>query len=220
MLETSDTAGAPGTDDSTGPIVLVGHGMVGQRFLEELVERGVTGRRRVVVFCEEPRPAYDRVQLTSWFTGATAEDLNLLPEGFAERHGIELLIGDPVVAVDRGARTVTSAAGLVREWGTLVLATGSYPFVPPVPGKDATGCFVYRTIEDLLSIEEYAKGSRTGVVVGGGLLGLEAAGALRGLGLDAHIVEFNDRLMAIQVDSGGGEALRRTVEGMGLTVHT
>ncbi|WP_438874203.1 nitrite reductase large subunit NirB [Streptomyces calidiresistens] len=194
--------------------------MVGQRFLEELVERGVTARRRVVVFCEEPRPAYDRVQLTSWFTGATAEDLNLLPEGFAERHGIELLIGDPVVSVDREARTVTSAAGVVREWGTLVLATGSYPFVPPVPGKDATGCFVYRTIEDLLAIEAYAKDSRTGVVVGGGLLGLEAAGALRGLGLEAHIVEFNDRLMAIQVDSGGGAALRRTVEGMGLTVHT
>ncbi|MCE7079135.1 nitrite reductase large subunit NirB [Streptomyces sp. ST2-7A] len=194
--------------------------MVGQRFLEELVERGVTGRRRVVVFCEEPRPAYDRVRLTSWFGGSTVEDLNLLPEGFAERHGIELLIGDPVVEVDREARTVTSAAGVVREWGTLVLATGSYPFVPPVPGKDATGCFVYRTIEDLLAIEEYAKESRTGVVVGGGLLGLEAAGALRDLGLDAHIVEFNDRLMSIQVDSGGGAALRRTVEGMGLTVHT
>ncbi|MGK5447609.1 nitrite reductase large subunit NirB [Streptomyces radiopugnans] len=201
-------------------IVLVGHGMVGQRFLEELASREVTERARVVVLCEEPRPAYDRVQLTSYFSGRTPEELSLVDEGFMERHGIELHLGDPAVAVDRRARTVTSRAGLEIGYDTLVLATGSYPFVPPVPGSDSTGCFVYRTVEDLLAIEEYAGRSRVGTVVGGGLLGLEAAGALSGLGLETHIVEFNPRLMALQVDEGGGAALRRTVEEMGLTVHT
>jgi len=201
-------------------IVLVGHGMVGQRFLEELAHRKVTERARVVVLCEEPRPAYDRVHLTSYFSGTSPEELSLVDEGFMERHGIELHLGDPAVSVDRAARTVASRSGLEVGYDALVLATGSYPFVPPVPGRDSTGCFVYRTVEDLLAIEEYARGSRVGTVVGGGLLGLEAAGALRGLGLETHVVEFNPRLMALQVDEGGGAALRRTVEGMGLIVHT
>ncbi|MEU3449609.1 nitrite reductase large subunit NirB [Streptomyces thermolilacinus] len=204
----------------TPTIVLVGHGMVGQRFLEALAERGVTGRARVVVLCEEPRPAYDRVQLTSYFSGRTPDDLSMVPEGFMAEHGIELHTGDPAVAIDREARTVTAASGLTVAYDTLVLATGSYPFVPPVPGKDAAGCFVYRTIEDLLAIEAYARTARTGAVVGGGLLGLEAAGALKGLGLDTHVVEFAPRLMPVQVDEGGGAALLRTIEGMGLSVHT
>ncbi|MFH9420764.1 nitrite reductase large subunit NirB [Streptomyces sp. NPDC017529] len=201
-------------------LVLIGHGMVGQRFLEALADRGVTGRTRVVVLCEEPRAAYDRVQLTSYFAGRAPEDLALADAEFTARHGIELHLGDPATAIDRAARTVTSRSGLTIAYDTLVLATGSYPFVPPVPGKDSTGCFVYRTIEDLLAIEEYAKNCRTGTVVGGGLLGLEAAGALNGLGLRTHIVEFQPRLMAVQVDEGGGSALRRTVEEMGLSVHT
>lgn len=201
--------------------MLVGHGMVGQRFLEALAERGVTARARVVVLCEEPRPAYDRVHLTSYFSeGVTPGELSLVEDGFMERHGIELRVGDPAVAVDRDSRTVTARSGLTFGYDTLVLATGSYPFVPPVPGRDAAGCFVYRTIEDLLAIEAYAAGARTGTVVGGGLLGLEAAGALKGLGLDTHVVEFAPRLMPAQVDEGGGEALRRGVEGLGVRVRT
>ncbi|WP_435853989.1 nitrite reductase large subunit NirB [Streptomyces sparsogenes] len=216
-----DTATAATATATTAPtIVLVGHGMVGQRFLEALAERGVTERARVVVLCEEPRPAYDRVQLTSYFAGRTPEDLSLVEDGFMARHGIELHLGDPAEHIDRAARTVTARSGLTVAYDTLVLATGSYPFVPPVPGKDSRGCFVYRTIEDLLAIEEYARNCSSGTVVGGGLLGLEAAGALRGLGLTTHIVEFNPRLMALQVDEGGGAALRRTVEDMGLIVHT
>ncbi|MFD8324795.1 nitrite reductase large subunit NirB [Streptomyces lydicus] len=211
-----DTA-APG---ATPTLVLIGHGMVGQRFLEELADRGVTGRARVVVLCEEPRPAYDRVQLTSYFAGRTPDELSLVDPDFLARHGIELHLGDPATAIDRTTRTVTARSGLTVRYDALVLATGSYPFVPPVPGSDSKGCFVYRTIEDLLAIEEYAEHARTGLVVGGGLLGLEAAGALKGLGLRTHIVEFAPRLMALQVDEGGGRALRRTVEEMGLEVHT
>ncbi|MGW2812331.1 nitrite reductase large subunit NirB [Streptomyces sp. NPDC001415] len=194
--------------------------MVGQRFLEALAERGATGRTRVVVLCEEPRPAYDRVHLTSYFEGRTPDELTLVPDDFMRRHDIELYVDDPAESVDRAARTVTARSGRTFAYDTLVLATGSYPFVPPVPGKDTPGCFVYRTIEDLLAIEEYAKTATTGAVVGGGLLGLEAAGALRGLGLDTHIVEFAPRLMPVQVDEGGGAALLRTIENMGLTVHT
>ncbi|GHD92413.1 nitrite reductase large subunit NirB [Streptomyces naganishii] len=209
------------TPGATPTIVLVGHGMVGQRFLEALAERGLTATHRVVVLCEEPRPAYDRVRLTSYFSGTTPEELSLTDEEFIAAHGIELRIGDPAESVDREARTVTARSGLTVGYDVLVLATGSYPFVPPVPGKDAEGCFVYRTVEDLLAIEEYARRrAATGVVVGGGLLGLEAAGALKGLGLAAHIVEFAPRLMPVQVDDGGGAALLRTIEEMGLTVHT
>ncbi|MFF3717951.1 nitrite reductase large subunit NirB [Streptomyces prasinus] len=206
--------------EATPTIVLVGHGMVGQRFLEALAERGLTATHRVVVLCEEPRPAYDRVQLTSYFSGRTPEDLSVTDPRFIEDHGIELRVGDPAESVDREAREVTARSGLVVGYDVLVLATGSYPFVPPVPGKDAEGCFVYRTIEDLLAIEEYAKNAATGAVVGGGLLGLEAAGALDGLGLTSHIVEFAPRLMPVQVDEGGGAALLRTIEDRGLSVHT
>jgi nitrite reductase (NADH) large subunit len=209
------------TPEATPTIVLVGHGMVGQRFLEALAERGLTATHRVVVLCEEPRPAYDRVALTSYFSGRTPEELSLTDPEFITAHGIELYVGDPAVTVDRGAREVTARSGQVFGYDTLVLATGSYPFVPPVPNKDAEGCFVYRTIEDLLAIEEYARTrATTGAVVGGGLLGLEAAGALKGLGLTSHIVEFAPRLMPVQVDEGGGAALLRTIEEMGLSVHT
>ncbi|MGW1538704.1 nitrite reductase large subunit NirB [Streptomyces sp. NPDC002309] len=209
------------TPGPTPTIVLVGHGMVGQRFLEALAERGLTRTHRVVVLCEEPRPAYDRVQLTSYFSGRSPEDLSLTDGEFLAEHGIDLRLGDPAETIDRAARTVTARSGEVFAYDVLVLATGSYPFVPPVPGKDATGCFVYRTIEDLLAIEAYAgSGARVGAVVGGGLLGLEAAGALKGLGLSTHIVEFAPRLMPVQVDDGGGAALLRTIEGMGLSVHT
>lgn len=206
---------------ATPTIVLVGHGMVGQRFLEALAERGLTATHRVVVLCEEPRPAYDRVALTSYFSGRTPEELSMTDMEFIDTHGIELYVGDPAETIDRAAKKVTAKSGRVFAYDTLVLATGSYPFVPPVPHKDAEGCFVYRTIEDLFAIEEYAKSrATTGAVVGGGLLGLEAAGALKGLGLNAHIVEFAPRLMPVQVDEGGGAALLRTIEDMGLTVHT
>ncbi len=128
-----------------------------------------------MVLCEEPRPAYDRVQLTSYFSGRTPDELSLTDRGFLDAHGIELYVDEPAESFDRAAKTVTARSGRVFPYDTLVLATGSYPFVPPVPGKDAAGCFVYRTIEDLLAIEEYAKKrATTGAVVGGGLLGLEA----------------------------------------------
>ncbi|MFI0975619.1 nitrite reductase large subunit NirB [Streptomyces sp. NPDC021093] len=195
--------------------------MVGQRFLEAFAERGGHAPAwRITVLAEEPRPAYDRVHLTSWFSGTTADELSMWEGEFGEKHGIDLRLGDPAEAIDRAARTVTARSGEVFPYDALVLATGSYPFVPPVPGHDAAGCFVYRTIEDLEAIRAAADSARVGAVVGGGLLGLEAAGALRAMGLDTHVVEFAPRLMALQVDEGGGAVLRDKIQELGVTVHT
>ncbi|WP_406290756.1 nitrite reductase large subunit NirB [Embleya sp. NBC_00896] len=193
--------------------------MVGQRFLEALAERSPAGAR-VTVLAEEPRRAYDRVHLTSWFSGTSADELSMCSAEFARENGIDIRLGDPVETIDRAARTVTTGAGHTFPYDTLVLATGSYPFVPPVPGHDTAGCFVYRTIEDLEAIKAAAADARIGVVVGGGLLGLEAAGALTAMGLDTHVVEFAPRLMALQIDEGGGELLRRKIQDLGVTVHT
>ncbi|PHQ52866.1 nitrite reductase (NAD(P)H) [Streptomyces cinnamoneus] len=212
------TPSAPATERRR--LVLVGHGMVGQRFLEALYEQEDAARWQVTVLAEEPRPAYDRVHLTSAFTGTSPEELSLCDREFLSRHGIDLRLGDPVVAVDREARRVTCASGGEVPYDALVLATGSYPFVPPVPGHDAPGCHVYRTVDDVAAIQARAAGARTGAVVGGGLLGLEAAGALRAMGLDTHVVEFAPRLMALQVDDAGGALLRQKIEQLGVTVHT
>lgn len=205
----------------TRTLVVVGHGMVGQRLLEELAERGAfDGAWRAVVLAEERRPAYDRVHLSARFTGTSAEELTLPAADFLDRHGIDLRLGDPVTALDAARRTVTTASGRTVAYDALVLATGSYPFVPPVPGADSSGCFTYRTLDDVDAITAYAGGARTGVVVGGGLLGLEAAGALRSLGLRTRVVEFAPRLMPLQLDEGGAAALRGAIEGMGIGVHT
>jgi nitrite reductase (NADH) large subunit len=201
-------------------LVVAGHGMVGHKLVEELLERDANAAWDIVVFCEERRMAYDRVHLSSFFDGASAEDLSLVDPQVLRAPGVHIHVGDPVMHIDRAARTVTSLNGLTVTYDTLVLATGSYPFVPPVPGHDAEGCFVYRTIDDLEAIADFAAGCRSGAVVGGGLLGLEAANALRSLGLRTHVVEFAPRLMPVQVDEGGGVALRSRVEELGVHVHT
>src|SRR5262245_52963025 len=202
-------------------VVVIGHGMVGQRFLEKLVAhaRKAGAELDVTVFCEEPRPAYDRVQLTSFFSGKSARDLNVVPEKFFQEHGLTLRLNDAVLAVDPVARVVRSARYKDVPYDKLVFATGSNPFVPPVQGHDRRDCFVYRTIEDLETIAARAAGARIGTVIGGGLLGLEAAKALKDLGLETHIVESAPRLMSVQLDDAAGRLLRRKIEALGATVH-
>ncbi|MDX9843875.1 MAG: nitrite reductase large subunit NirB [Aquabacterium sp.] len=200
-------------------IVVVGHGMVGHKFLESLSEAGLQNAE-VTVLCEEPRPAYDRVHLSEFFAGKSAEDLSVVEPGFFERTGFTLRLAARAVAIERRDRTVTTADGEVLPYDKLVLATGSTPFVPPIPGRDRDKCFVYRTIEDLKAMQVAGAKSRTGVVVGGGLLGLECAKALRDMGLQTHVVEFAPRLMAVQVDEGGGRILRHKIEALGVNVLT
>ena len=201
-------------------LVVVGNGMVGHKFLELLLEDERREEWNVVTFCEEPRLAYDRVNLSSFFSGKTAADLSLAEPGLYEEAGVTVLLGDRAVSIDRQARRVASAKGARVRYDKLVLATGSAPLVPPIPGRESQGCFVYRTIEDLESIRSYAAQARTGVVIGGGLLGLEAANALNHMGLETHVVEFAPRLMAMQVDEDGGRILRGKIEALGVSVHT
>jgi len=208
-------------------VVVVGNGMVGQRFVETLQRRDTEGRFAITVLGEEPRRAYDRVALSSYFEGVSAEELDVVASGTYDGPHATLHVDEPVVAIDRAGRTVTTGRGRVIDYDHLVLATGSYPFVPPVPGKDQPGCFVYRTLDDLDAIRAAAAsaaahthGRRAGVVVGGGLLGLEAARALRLLGMSPHVVELAPRLMPLQVDEAGGAVLRRLIEELSVTVHT
>jgi nitrite reductase (NADH) large subunit len=200
-------------------LVVIGNGMVGHRLLTLLVAEGALRSYRITTFCEESRPAYDRVALSSYFDKMSADDLSLVEPGFFERAGISAHIGDCAAAVDRSAKTMTSAKGLVIPYDRLVLATGSYPFVPPIDGREAKGCFVYRTVDDLVQIEAWAKKAKVGAVIGGGLLGLEAANALLRLGLETHVLELAPRLMPVQIDDKGGAALRRRVEALGVKVH-
>ncbi|WP_378743192.1 nitrite reductase large subunit NirB [Nocardia brasiliensis] len=203
--------------------VVVGHGMVGHRFVEALRSRDEAGQWQVVVLSEERLPAYDRVGLSSYVGTWDAAALALPGNEYAGDALVELRLGQRAETIDRDARKVTTSAGDTIAYDALVLATGSYPFVPPVPGHDRPECFVYRTIDDLDGIRAAAEAAgpgAVGVVVGGGLLGLEAANALRQLGLTPHVVEYNQRLMPAQVDEGGGAILERLVTDLGLFVHT
>ena len=200
-------------------IVVIGHGMVGHKFLESLALEQAP-QLDVTVLGEEPRAAYDRVHLSEFFSGRTADELSLVAPGFFDKGNVLLQLNARAIAVDRVNKTVSVASGEVLPYDKLVFATGSYPFVPPLPGKDRKDCFVYRTIEDLEAMRECGARSKTGVVIGGGLLGLECAKALVDLGLQTHVVEFAPRLMAVQVDDGGARVLRRRIEELGVTVHT
>jgi len=206
-------------DDRQKNVVVIGNGMVGQRFCEKLVEFDTGGQYRIVTFCEEPRAAYDRVGLTTFFAHRDAEQLMIAKQEWYQNHGVELHLGDRAMAIDRKRRRVISQHGVEVRYDVVVLATGSFPFVPPVPGIKKQGVFVYRTIEDLQQIIEYAKGSRRCAVIGGGLLGLEAARAAHELGLEAHVIEFNSRLMPRQIDETGSKMLVQRIEAMGVRVH-
>lgn len=201
-------------------LVVIGNGMVGHHFLTSLATSEVKEQFDIVTFCEEAHLAYDRVHLSEFFSGKSVDDLSLVEDNFFETNGITVHIGDKVNEIDREKKRLVSEKGILIDYDKLVLATGSYPFVPPVPGHEREQCLVYRTIEDLEQIRDCAKNSKIGTVIGGGLLGLEAAKALRDLGLETHVVEFAPRLMAVQLDEAGGEMLRYKIENLGVKVHT
>ena len=194
-------------------VVVVGNGMVGHRFVE--LAAAIPGVA-ITVLGEEPRAAYDRVHLSNYFAGTSASDL-ALP---AAPSMATVCVGERVTAIDRESKTVRTDRGRRIGYDTLVLATGSYPFVPPIDGRDRPHCHVYRTIEDLDAIAASGAGAEVGVVVGGGLLGLEAANALTNMALATHVVEFAPGLMGTQLDDGGGTMLRGMIEDLGVAVHT
>ncbi len=215
-----DAPSAPGRRT----VVVVGHGMVGHRFVEALRARDADGAWRIVVLGEESDAAYDRVGLSAYVGTWDRSALALAGNDYAGDPLVELRLGTTVAEIDRHGRRVVTAAGDFVDYDALVLATGSAPFVPPVPGHDSPSCHVYRTLDDLDAIRADAEAAlardpgAVGVVVGGGLLGLEAANALRMLGLRPHVVEFAPRLMPLQIDEAGGEHLARRIRSLGIDV--
>ncbi len=198
-------------------IVVVGNGMVGHHFVEEMAKNP---NYQITVLSAESRLAYDRVHLSEYFGGKTANDLAMTTPAHYEALGVTFKTNAKVVLIDKLVQYVTTESGETYHYDKLVLATGSYPFVPPIPGKDQDHCLVYRTIDDLEDIAASAKESKVGVVIGGGLLGLEAANAIKQLGLQTHVVEFAPQLMGVQIDGGGGRLLREKIEDLGVQVHT
>ncbi|MEM8925040.1 MAG: nitrite reductase large subunit NirB [Actinomycetota bacterium] len=204
-------------------VVVVGNGMVGQRFVDQLLDRqaAVGIDHTITAIGAEPLPAYDRVALSSYVDGASAEDLLLADPDELRARGVDLRLGATVTTIDRPARLVALEDGTSVPYDHLVLATGSDPFVPPIPGHDRPGCFVYRTLADLDAIQAWVtdRSCRVGVVIGGGLLGLEAANSLRHLGLDTHVVEMADRLMPQQLDEPAAAMLGRWIDELGVQCH-
>ncbi len=200
-------------------LLMIGHGMVGHKFIESVLEHAGDDIE-VTILAEEPRVAYDRVHLTEYFTGKSAKDLSLCRSDFSDAYGIDLRLSTKATHIDTLNKVVTTQHGDLIAYDKLVLATGSYAFVPPIPGNERENCFVYRTLEDLDAIRAASLNAKTGVVIGGGLLGLEAAKALCDLNLDTHVVEFAPRLMAVQIDDLGGQVLRKKIEHLGVKVHT
>ena len=205
--------------DNRKRIVVIGNGMVGHRFCEKLVEFDDDNQYKLVTFCEEPRAAYDRVGLTQFFAHRDAEKLMIARMDWYQENDIELHIGDRASTIDRKNKVVTSDNGIEVSYDYIVMATGSYPFVPPVDGIKLPGVFVYRTIEDLQHIIKYSQKCESAAVIGGGLLGLEAAKAAFDLGLKTHVVEFASRLMPRQIDDQGSSILVRKIEELGVQVH-
>ena len=206
-------------------IVVAGAGMVAHRFVESLLSRA-DAAVRVTVIGDEDRHPYDRVGLTSYFSGTTPAELTLEREVMDDER-VALLAGDRVTRIDRDGRSVTTQSGRVLTYDRLVLATGSYAARVAVDGADLPGCFVYRTLDDVQALRRFVQRRSAelgrplrGAVIGGGLLGLEAAGALQSLDVDCTVVQSSDRLMSAQLDLAGGSMLRRLIEARGIDVRT
>ncbi|QEK52929.1 nitrite reductase large subunit [Pedobacter aquae] len=199
-------------------IIIIGNGMVGYKFCEKIIAK--SDEFNLIVFGEEPRRAYDRVHLSEYFNGKTAEDLSMSPANWYQENHITLHLSDPILEINRQNKTVHSQKGILQPYDYLVLATGSSAFVPNIPGVEKEGVFVYRTIEDLELMKNYALKAKKGAVMGGGLLGLEAAKALLDLGIaETHVIEFAPRLMPRQVDSAGSKLLQNKLQELDLQIH-
>ncbi|MBV6645820.1 MAG: NAD(P)/FAD-dependent oxidoreductase, partial [Cyclobacteriaceae bacterium] len=184
-------------------IVVVGNGMVSYKFCEKIRQKMSAQQAEIVVFGEEHFPAYDRVHLSEYFEESSVEKLLMAPVEWYRDQQIDLRTGMLVTDIDRSTKQIKTHTGLTESYDYLILATGSFPFVPKIPGTEKKGVFVYRQIEDLDQIMTFGRQVKKGTVLGGGLLGLEAAKALMDLGLDTSVVEFAPRLMPRQLDQVG-----------------
>ncbi len=205
-------------------VIVVGNGMVGYKFCEKFITKKGQEEYQITVFGEEPRRAYDRVHLSEYFGGKSADDLSLSTAAWYEENNITLNTSELVLKIDKENKTISTHLHQEYAYDYLVLATGSSAFVPPIKGVEKEGVFVYRTIEDLDAIMAYAKkikqnGATEAAVLGGGLLGLEAAKAVYDLGLNPHVVEFAPRLMPRQLDKGASDMLQAKIEELNIGIH-
>ncbi len=205
-------------DTKKQKLIVVGNGMTGYKFCEKFVEKGLGEKYEIIVFGEEPWAAYDRVHLTDYYTGTSIYDLKLAPRTWYEENNITLLTSAKIVEINREQKEVTAQDGKAYAYDTLILSTGSSAFVPPIPGIDKEGVFVYRTIEDLEAIKAYIPKATKAAVIGGGLLGLEAAKAVMDDGLKTAVVEFAPRLMPRQLDDAGSQMLQAELEKLDLEI--
>ena len=199
-------------------VVVVGNGMVGHHFVEQMIQSQTN--INITVLGSETRPAYDRVHLSEIFSGKEPQELSLTTREYYQDNNIDAYFGEAVTEINRENKFVITEKGRKFQYDKLVLATGSYAFVPPIKGSERPECLSYRTIDDLGEIKNCAKDAKIGVVIGGGLLGLECANALQNLGLETHVVEFAPGLMGVQLDDGGSKMLRRKIEALDVKVHT
>ncbi len=205
-------------------VIVVGNGMVGYKFCEKFIAKSGHEHFQITVFGEEPRRAYDRVHLSEYFAGKSADDLSLSTADWYQENNIILKTSELILKIDKENKTVITHLETSYAYDYLVLATGSSAFVPPIKGVEKEGVFVYRTIEDLDAIMAYAKkikahGATEAAVLGGGLLGLEAAKAVYDLGLNPHVVEFAPRLMPRQLDKGASDMLQAKIEELNIGIH-
>jgi nitrite reductase (NADH) large subunit len=206
-------------------LVVIGNGMAGARTVEEILARGGRDLFRVTIIGDEPYGNYNRILLSGVLSGhEDAGDIVINPLGWYDENGVELLAGARVTRIDRHRRRVYTGDGVEVAYDTLVIATGSRPFVPPIESLGAGGAyrrgvFVFRTIDDCHAIAAYAKGCRRAAVIGGGLLGLEAARGLLTHGVEVHVVEAGPHLMGLQLDAEAGRILERTLRAMGIGVR-
>jgi nitrite reductase (NADH) large subunit len=200
-------------------VIVVGAGMIGHRFCTRLRELDRAGRYKIVWFGEESHAPYDRVNLAKYYEHGDANALALAEAGAYAEQQIDLRLPERVVSIDLAKAELQTEAGEIHAYQQLVLATGSAPFIPPLPGIEQPGVFAYRTIADLEAIKAYAEGKKSAIVIGGGLLGLEAARAVQALGLHVHIVELASRLMPRQLDELGAKLVLRSIAALGVEVH-
>ncbi|MCP4481537.1 MAG: nitrite reductase small subunit NirD [bacterium] len=200
-------------------IIVIGNGMSSYKFCERMLEYDLEKKYTISIFGEEKYPAYDRTYISSYFVNNNLEELLLEKKSWYEKNGIDLCLDEKVRKINRSSKTITTTKHTEVSYDNLVICTGSSSYVPKIVNIDQKGVFVYRTIEDVQDIANYAKNIKSAAIIGGGLLGLEAANACRNLSLDTHIVEFSDRLMPNQLNADASYILVEKIKNMGFHVH-
>jgi nitrite reductase (NADH) large subunit len=201
-------------------LVVIGNGMAPGRALEKLFEQSPDAYD-VTIFNAEPRVNYDRIMLSPVLSGEkTFEQIVIHGDGWYVKHGVTLYKGATVTGIDRTAKTVTTARGVTATYDKLLIATGSLPIIIPVPGHKLAGVLSYRDLDDVQAMLVAAKSRGSAVVVGGGLLGLEAAVGLKDQGMDVTVLHLAPHLMERQLDGPAGHLLQKAIEARGIKVIT